>query len=377
MERHSPFFLIVLAVLSLMLVNSQSPEDEMEAEDSEYNPIIVEINDEGFDRRAMLASIAEHVILPCNATFLDEVLLLSQELREVTAENLAASREQWRSTMQQWQRCHLFEVGDLRMMILHNQISKVPLNHEFIDEYLEAHEVVDATAVADFGSNSKGLFAIEYLLFAEDVLDNSRKLHLLASYGADLQKQAEALVAMWDGYESKFIAADQNGRATQGSLNMLVNEMIAKLSNVVLDKLGTPMGKLAYGEPQPHAAQGYMSGSSLEHIRSNIEAYRAALTGSWQDEPQLALADYLEHIGAIYEQTGETLAEHLLARVDTALSAIDALEAMEMPLHQAVVDAPEDVDALYEAARMLLILTKVDMGNQMGVTVTFNDSDGD
>lgn len=375
MKRYPLYFFVVLVgIISFMSVNSQSPEDEMEAEGTEYNPIIVEINDEGFDRRAMLESIAEHVIMPCNADFVVEAAKLAQQLDALTSDNLSESRVQWHATMRQWQRCNLFEVGDLRMMILHNQISKAPLNHEVIQEYLEADGALDAAAVADFGSNTKGLFAIEYLLFADDVLDNPRTLHLLASYGADVQKQADALVAMWDSYETKFIAADQNGRATQGSLNMLVNEMIAKLSSIVLDKLGAPMGKLAYGEAQPEAAQGYMSASSLEHIRSNLESYRAALTGSWQDEPQLALADYLDHIGAVYEQTGETLAQHLLARVDTAL---DALDAVDMPLRQAVLDEPEQVDALYEASRMLLILTKVDMGNQMGVTVTFNDSDGD
>lgn len=335
-----------------------------------------------FDRRAMLASIAEQVIMPCNEDFLLQAEQLAIALASLEADTLAPAREQWHATMQQWQRCNLFEVGDLRMMILHNKIAKYPLNPRIITGYLESDAMLNAAFVADTGSNSRGLFAIELLLFSDDVLiddglNNERKRALLAAYGADVHTQAAALISMWSSqgsdYLAKFIAADQAAGTTQGSINMLVNEMITSLALIVLDKLGAPMG-LEQGEPRPERAQAYYSASSLEHIRSNLEAYRAVLIGSWQDEPQLALADYLDAMGASDETTGLMLSERLLQQLD---SAFEALAAVKKPLREAVLDNPEDVDALYQAVRTLLVLTKVDMGNQMGVTVTFNDSDGD
>ena len=55
----------------------------------------------------------------------------------------------------------------------------------------------------------------------------------------------------------------------------------------------------------------------------------------------------------------------------------NALALLDTPLQDAVVNRPNEVQALYDALQELLLTTKVDMTNVMGVTITFNDNDGD
>ena len=58
-------------------------------------------------------------------------------------------------------------------------------------------------------------------------------------------------------------------------------------------------------------------------------------------------------------------------------NTLAALRAIDPPLSRAVTEAPDTVQTAYDEARFLVVLLKSDMGNQMGVTVTFNDTDGD
>ena len=84
--------------------------------------------------------------------------------------------------------------------------------------------------------------------------------------------------------------------------------------------------------------------------------------------------------------TGEGLADYLVflesadlaTRIENEFdAALQAVDAVTLPLGQAVLNEPEQVQALYDALRALIISTKVDMTNVMGVTITFNDNDGD
>lgn len=359
-----------------------SPEEAAENDpvDLENNPVEVVVKDQGFDRRAMLKNLADNLIVPCFERFAEETGRLQGVLQGLepnpTAATLKTARQQWIVAANLWQRCNLYDVGGFELMLFQNQISKVPTDTAKIDDLLASRAALSAKAASGMGSTVKGLPALEYLLFSPqiDLLKTPRALSYAAALGQDLHAQASALRGAWQpasgDYAADFAAADAGGKDTQGSLNMLVNEMISQLSGIIVSKLGEPMGKLAYGKPVPTAAQAHYSKTSLAQIKSNLLAFQGAFTGG----EGLGLDDYLDHIGAVYEYSGEPLSVRMRAQLDEAIAAANALQ---LPLEDAIIKDPEGVQQLYEAVRMLVILTKVDMGNQMGVTVTFNDTDGD
>ena len=53
------------------------------------------------------------------------------------------------------------------------------------------------------------------------------------------------------------------------------------------------------------------------------------------------------------------------------------MNAIEGDLQSAVINEPAKVQALYDALQQMLLTAKVDMTNILGVTITFNDNDGD
>ena len=129
-------------------------------------------------------------------------------------------------------------------------------------------------------------------------------------------------------------------------------------------KLAAPLG-LSDGEAaDPGKVEAPLSGTSLSRIRANLASVEQAFTGG----DGLGLDDYLEFLDA---NTQAALVEEKLAE------ALNALDAIEEPLETAVTNQPDAVQALYDAVQALLVATSVDAANQLGITVTFSDADGD
>ncbi len=334
--------------------------------------------DEGFERKAMLENIARNVILPSQQTFVEEARALEEVVATLdqnpTLETLQAAQEAWKAASTAWQRVNLFEVGGLEMTLLFNQISKTPTDPALIDE-----AIAEGANVENVGSTSKGLPALEYLLFdpAGDEavltsLEEPARMDYLVDLSQNLSQKATELHTLWspggENYAATFAAADEQGSKTQGSINMLVNEMINLSEVIVRDKLGAPLGKMNGGEPAPELAEAARSEASLANLISNVEALKMTFNGA----EGLGFDDYLNYVDAFYAYG--PLSETIDEQIDETLAALNAID---MPLNQAVIEQPDTVQTAYDKARLLVILLKSDMGNQMGVTVTFNDTDGD
>jgi len=72
------------------------------------------------------------------------------------------------------------------------------------------------------------------------------------------------------------------------------------------------------------------------------------------------------------DDVGKPLADIIHTRIDQVLAE---LEKVDEPLANSIVESPQTVTDAYEAALRLLILVRVDMVNNFGVTLTFNDGD--
>ncbi|MEM6432010.1 MAG: imelysin family protein [Deinococcota bacterium] len=336
-----------------------------------------------FDRRAMLTSLSENVILPCHEQFVASADDLATHVQSFydsqDVANLQQARAAWLETALTWQKCELFSLAGFETMILHNRISKMPRTN-LIEDLLASSKDITAESLSGEGSTVKGVGAIEYILFQEtapeDVLNilqnDARRLNYLLALSQNLAIEARGLRDFWlpegGDYTSRFVVAEDASSSIKDSLNILVNELIANLEQLARDELGAPLGNDNGGEPQPELALGYLSGSSLQLTRSKLEGIQLALYND-QADGQLGLDDYLNFLTA-----DDQLANQLANGFAVAFEAIDVVD---IPLAQAVYEKPAKVEAVYEAVRELVVLTKVDMANQLGITVTFSDSDGD
>ncbi len=343
----------------------------------------------GFDRGAMLASLAEEVILPAHATFEAETSSLAESARAFAAAptvgTLDALQAHWQASAEAWMAVEIWEVGAVRDAFIHTRLYKWPTSPRLIEEHLAGEAPIDEAFIEGVGSTAKGLPAIEYLLFDptgdEAVLERftasggERRLAYVVAASENAHRTAQALHHIWaetgDDYVTNFVQADSDGGELNSSISMLVNEMVVELEGAANLKLATPLGRSTFGKPWPESAEAFRSDQSLPLLIANIEALQRIFQGgAAADAPGL---DDLLAARRVPEE-GDPLAGRIAAQFERTLAA---LRAIESPLRVAVEEEPEQVTAAYDEVRALLVLFKADLAAQLGITITFSDNDGD
>lgn len=347
--------------------------------------LVAEAQD-SFDRRALLQSIVDKVILPGQSAFSDASSHLADAaqdfVNEPTPGNLAALQQAWREASDAWEQIAIFNL-DLRLTSYHNQIDKTPPNYEFIDAILQGAVDITEAFVNGIGSTSRGLPAIEYLIFAPDStpadivgdFEDSRRLDFLLAMARNITRKAGEVSDYWSpegrNYAERFVNADHAGGELQGSINMLVNKIYVQLATDLQMWIGEPSGIASDGKARPALVEARRSGHSLQHIAQRLIGMRNIFNGGTAAD-DLGFDDYLDFLGARFD--GQPLSDVINKRFTAAIAAIHAIE---LPLAAALVEAPEDIAALYETIRQLQIPLRADMQSHLSILITLSDRDGD
>lgn len=359
----------------------------------------------GFDRVAMVRNIINDAILPLHEQFEVEAFTLKEAIRafndEPTAATLAAVQNTWRLASDAWAGCQLFSSQEA--VLIQNQISKWPTKVEFIEKFVAEEETLNATFVASIGSSSKGLPAIEYLIFDAE-FGNDRVLGMMTD-GTAGEKRRDYLVGLGDNLYDNAVTArtywatEPTTDGTYGPIGQLlataestgdVKPIMQILMNGVSEQLEDILtlnlrGIVNAELGMPISVEAPYSNYSLSHVAKYVEAFQLTYAGG-PDADALGLDDYLDFLEISYNdelmsshiQTptpnhkGKPLSEVVYARIDELM---DALAQVEEPLPETIVNSPQTVQDAYDAALRLLILVRVDMVNNFGVTLTFNDGD--
>jgi uncharacterized protein len=238
---------------------------------------------------------------------------------------------------------------------------------------------VDQAFLDNLGCETKGLFAIECLLFRQDphaptnqnsslILtdlagqNRDRTRSYLLALGRELAIQATVISHDWNtldtsGASSKFIKGGQQ------SANLLVNQLAACLEDVSENHL-----HFVLVLPKPISRQLYRversrSGTSLEGVLATLEGAQRLFQGNGG----LGVRDAIREVNPMLEK-------RIADQFDTTISAVRALGA---PLEQVVFNNRPALEKAYEKARALEVLIKVDVVSALGVTLTFSSNDGD
>lgn len=341
-----------------------------------------------FDRSEMLRDIADNVILPAHQNFLREATALSVALSGITATTGATTVEaaqiQWLKCTSAWKVCQLFNVGTAQESYLHNKVHTWPVNEEFVNTFIMSNETLDERFISTKGSSSKGLAAIEYLLFnangtaaVVDSLTNNqfaeRKRDYLKALGQNLKSVAADLNNIWsqDGrnYYSEFTSSSGTGLGT--GTNMLINEMANMIEMMLHTKVGKPLGKHLNNEPHPELAEAFRSRASLELLKSNLQVLKQAFLGGL-GKSAIGIDDHLDAVDAKYDDM------LLSQKVNMQFEATStALNNITPDLESAVSNYRQPAEDAYNEIRELLVLFKTDIVSNLSITLTLNDNDGD
>ena len=331
----------------------------------------------------MLGQIVDTVILPGHATLTAAAGSLDAAARAFVeapnAETLAGVRSEWFAAEIAWRRVEMYQFPGL--LLIHNAIETRPARVPFIEGLVDSAAdstaaPLDAASIESLGSTSKGLGAIEYLVFESpeheapilEAFGSPARGQLLVALTSNLMAKTRELEGFWtpegQNYGQTFRENDSEGAAIESSISLLANRMIEMYEMVMQRRFGIPMGRTTNGVPDPEAVESPLTGRSLDLLVANLESVLRTFDAG--------LDDYVDYLQGGPSETS------LAANIHAQFARVfEALNRIETPLEAAVVEDPATVAAAYEEMRPLLVFLKTDMAAQLGITVTFSDADGD
>ena len=336
----------------------------------------------GYLREVQLDNVYTNEIIPLTNNFISETAALNSLIesfhQSASIEKLSAIQFQWKEVITVWKRLELYNLGTVEDSFIHFEINRWPTNIDFMNTYINGREILNETFIASKGSSSKGISAIEYLLFSsqnnQNVLSEftkntnfERRLGYLLALSNNLKSKSEEISTIWTNDKVRFLSAVENG--INGSQNQLINAMITLIEEIIISKLGKPLGEYEDGRIDFEELEAYRSQTSLLIIQEHLTALKRCYTGSFlQNGIKCGFDNYLKLMDR------EALDVRIIVAFENCQNKIDAITTT---LQQELVDNPENITNLQNAFRALLVLIRVDMATAIGATVTLNDTDGD
>jgi len=287
---------------------------------------------------------------------------------------LEAAQQAWRDVRAPWKALEVVRFGPA--MELPYRISPKldfwPARTSSVETYIAGDGGI---AVEDYdlmGGATRGLPALEYVWFEGDVLEalqaDPRRCAYSAGLAADAHVLAQRYVDAWtDDWRARIVdpsSADDDAYTTdQEVLDEWVNRMAWTIEDIRYERLGKPMGDSAGGEPQYDTIESPFAEGALRDVAAILDGVELTFEGG---DGQLGVEALLP--------PGDPIRNAF--RTELAL-ARDALLVVPEPLSVAVVDGRTEVAAVQEALRDLQVVIQVDLAQALGVTIVFNDNDGD
>lgn len=342
-------------------------------------------------QRSVMRDLAKNVIYPWQTELATEAATVETTMAAFCADpteaNLIAAQNAWRTARLPWKRAEMARIGPVEELRLGSAIDFWPVRQDTLEAAITAApEPVTAAHIASLGTSSKGMPAIEYLIF-DPVGGNATILTSLGGLDAAAVKRCDyaralaetlandtaALESAWNpmggayidelanaGTGSKTFTSGQNGIAA------ILNLLNASLQGMNENKLGSPLG-LNSGTPDPTLVESRYSDHSLEDLLENLHGVEEIYYGRHGDAAGQGLTVLVNARSAAIDNA-----------VKTALTDAESkVSAVPPPLRTSMTTQPEMATAAHTAIRALRIRLSTDVASVLGVSILLNDTDGD
>lgn len=330
---------------------------------------------QAFDRGSMLAYYVDNHIQPAFDQLADAAQELHSRLPGLAAQpqqaQLVELRQSWSELYAAWMLASNYSIGPggeqgLRKRLA-EELGTFPVSEAKINQFALAGD----TSFANFDRDSRGLFAIEYLLFAGNDNDVLQRLaqpayrnYLLALTG-QVNRESRRVATEWQTYRASFVSS--TGTTAGSSTVILYNEFLIAYENLKNFKLGIPLGlRMGQTQAEPAKVEALYSGLSLNGIRLQM----AEIERFWRGANNTGFRAYL--LSAV---GGAELVE----RTEQQLAVINGrLQAMgNGRLDEMIVNQPQPAIDLHTELQRNTRFFKSDFSSLLGLTITFSSGDGD
>lgn len=332
--------------------------------------------DEEALRRDVLAHLADAVFAPTHADLHGHAEALGAALAAVCGAyddaNLAAAHEAWTHTHANWNLTASFAFGPVVTQMQAGPLDFWPVRTDTVDEAVAAApDPVDAAYVDGLGTSSKGMPALEYLLFSTPEADFAGACGYMRALSDDITDRTAELADAWQAEAAALKAAgeaDSPYATTQAAVDAIVNRSIDNLYAMVKTKLDRPLGNLTGGPADPTLVESRFSQSSLTDLTCNLDSFALVYLGAD------LTSSGASGLGALVAARDPDLDARILQQMGVAR---DALAAVPEPLADALTADRTAVQTARDEIDALRRLIKLDVAQLLQVTLSISDNDGD
>ena len=339
-------------------------------------------------RGEVLAELAAEVIVPAMERLSIEAAGLADATAELcenpTPAALAEARHVLVSTRETWSYSEAMWVGPIMdrrsWAVIDWPISEDEIEELIADETLELdHERLSNR----IGSDQRGLGAVEYILGSPaddsavlESLSDPRRCAYLNGIAAVIDSEAALLPLDWTvDAEGQGPYREVFADEMSSGLDSIVNDSLFLLEAMADLELGIALGAITRDAPLDVITEGPL-GLGVADLEHHLQGLRDVLVGHDATDNGADSADDADDgsIAGLRPLLGDGISNRLASQID---DAGEALAAVDSPLRSAVVDDPETVTAAREAIKTVQITVATEVVSRLGVTIGFNDADGD
>jgi uncharacterized protein len=332
---------------------------------------------DNFDRGLILENVADNIIIPAFSDFSTKTTVLKNKLESFSSapslETLAEAKVSWKAAKTAWKKVEMFKFGPVDQLAYETSLDFWPTSAAGIENEIVSFDSSE-NYLEGVGSNKKGFPAIEYLLYHDDAqviiseFTNEKRTGFLNALAQKLESQSKEILAAWQGdYRATFVS--NTGNDAGAGATLLANDMLILIETVKNKKVNTPAGLIAGSQKYPKQVEAYYSKISTELIIANLESVKEVFTGKGGN----GFDDYLDALN-IGGNNSTKLSTDIVAQIDACIAAANEISD---PFQEAIYSEETKIQTLFVAVQQLTVLMKTDMMSQLGLIVTFSDSDGD
>ncbi|CAD5107829.1 imelysin family protein [Zestomonas carbonaria] len=325
------------------------------------------------------AALAQQVILPTYSRWVEADRQLARSALAYCSGklDLAQARADFYAAQKAWAELQPLMVGPLaegnRAWQVQFWPDKKNLVARQVEQLLKSKPQIDVDVLTKSSVVVQGLTAYEYILFDSniDLADDATKARycpLLEAIGERQQRLAEEILASWNSKDGMLEQLSKFPNPRYADAQEAIAELL-RVQVTAIDtlkkKLGTPLGRLSKGIPQPLQAEAWRSEASL----SNIGAALGSAEALWRGADKHGIRDLL----------GSDQKE-LVQRIDAAyVEARQKLDALQPPLSELLASEAgrQQVSDFYDSLNRVHRLQESDLAKALGVQLGFNANDGD
>ncbi|MEM6645741.1 MAG: imelysin family protein [Bacteroidota bacterium] len=339
----------------------------------------------GFDRMAMLANMGNNIVLPAYVNLQASIAALEEATDAFVASpnmgTLGSAQDALKAARMAWQDANLFQFGPAESVTLRAALNTYPVDDDRVEDNVSSGNYA-LGSISDGAAG--GLPTLGYLLHSASMAD------VVALYSTDadaegrraylqdnvdfIKGNVDTVVQQWQAsggnYIGTFLDEDRAGTDVGSALGMVINALSLHYERFLRDgKIGIPAGVRSAGIPRPNTTEALYGGYSAELARANVEAVERLFLGVGLDGTDgIGLDEQLEALEAT----------DLTNDIKTSLTNIKAATGtVSDPLSADIEADRERAVSVFTTMQQFVVLFKTDMTSVLGVSITYQDVDGD